>query len=197
MLPMTRPSAERRTSHTVAGARATRIKNTPGPTGCVRRYSPAIRCLRSPRTQSITGMPLAAAKGPHPASEQAGQPHQMSVVQLLAGIVVQPPPPAPKPARTMTQREVGVQHHPVNAVVGTSQQIPVPLTEVIGHPPTVESSGTSPQPNCPEGAIPSERSLGRDVGPCATSSSFSTRHQVPASIWLANLANLAEAWRCP
>src|ERR1017187_10217718 len=40
----------------------TRIMNTPGPTEWVRRYSSAIRCLRSPAVQSITGTVLAAAQ---------------------------------------------------------------------------------------------------------------------------------------
>ena len=61
-LPITVPSADRRTSHTIAGALATRIMNTPGPTECVRRYSSAIRCLRSPAVQSITGTALSAAQ---------------------------------------------------------------------------------------------------------------------------------------
>jgi hypothetical protein len=55
------PAEVRWTSQTVAGARATRIKNTPGLTVCSARYSCAIRCLRSPRPQSITGMSFAAA----------------------------------------------------------------------------------------------------------------------------------------
>ncbi|MGO9783559.1 MAG: hypothetical protein ACLPKE_25390 [Streptosporangiaceae bacterium] len=52
------PSADRRTSQIIAGALDTRIMNTPGPTECVRRYSSAIRCLRSPAAQSITGAAL-------------------------------------------------------------------------------------------------------------------------------------------
>ena len=36
--------------------------NTPGPTEWVRRYSSAIRCLRSPAVQSITGTALSAAQ---------------------------------------------------------------------------------------------------------------------------------------
>jgi hypothetical protein len=72
--------------------------------------------------------------------------------------------PETEPARAVTQREVGVQHNPVHAVLGAGQQIPIPLSEVISHPPTVELSSVSRQPDCPEGAIPSGRSPGRNVG---------------------------------
>ena len=56
------PRAERCTFHTLAGAFAARIKNTPGATEFSSRYSPAIRCLRSPALQKITGTPFAAAQ---------------------------------------------------------------------------------------------------------------------------------------
>src|SRR6266571_5781896 len=116
MLPMT-PAELLRISHTLAGARATRIKNTPVPTACAARYSSAIRCLRSPRLQSITGMPGGRGIGPHPAGEPAREPHHVGVVQVLLGAAVQPPPPGPEPARIVPQRIVGVQHDPVHAVV--------------------------------------------------------------------------------
>jgi hypothetical protein len=69
----------------------------------------------------------------------------MGVVQFLIGIIVQPPSPAPEPARTMTQRIIRVQHDPVHAVIGTSHQVPVPLGEVISHSLTVEPARTSDQ----------------------------------------------------
>ena len=49
----------------------------------------------------------------------------------------------------MTQRVTGVQHHLVRAVIRTGQQAPVPLGEVISHPPTVGLRGNSRQPDCP------------------------------------------------
>ena len=56
------PRAERCTFHTLAGAFATRIRNTPGGTEFSSRYCSAIRCLRSPAVQKITGTPFAAAQ---------------------------------------------------------------------------------------------------------------------------------------
>jgi hypothetical protein len=45
----------------------------------------------------------------------------------------------------MAQRVVRVQHDPVHTVVATGQKLPVSLSEVIGHPPTVELTRTSSQ----------------------------------------------------
>ena len=56
------PPADRFTFHTAARARATKIKKTPGLTTFLARYSSAIRCLRSPALQSITGTPFAPAQ---------------------------------------------------------------------------------------------------------------------------------------
>jgi hypothetical protein len=56
------PRAERCTFHTPAGALAARIKNTPGATEFSSRYCSAIRCLRSPALQKMTGTPFAAAQ---------------------------------------------------------------------------------------------------------------------------------------
>ena len=97
------------------------------------------------------------------AGEPAREPHQAGVVQLIVGAAVQAPPPVPEPARVVPQREVGVQHDPVHAVIAPGQQVPVPLGEVIGHPPTVRISGASRQPDCPQGATPSGRSPGWSV----------------------------------
>lgn len=76
---------------------------------------------------------------PHPAGEPPSHPHQMSVVQQLITIAVQPPPPHPKPTRVMTQREVGVDHDPVNTIVGTGQQIPIALAELVRHRGTLRA----------------------------------------------------------
>ena len=56
----------------------------------------------------------------------------------------------------MPEGEIGIQHDPVHAVIAASQQIAIPGAEIIGHPPTVGAARASPQPDCPEGATPSE-----------------------------------------
>jgi hypothetical protein len=85
------------------------------------------------------------------AREPARHPHQVRIVQVVVRTVVPAPPPGPEPARVMAQREEGVQHDPVHAVIAAGQQVAVPGTEVIGHPPTVRISGASRQPDCPKG----------------------------------------------
>ena len=105
-------------------------------------------------------------KGPHPPGEPARQPHQMGVVQFVVGIVVQPPPPDPEPARTVTQRVIRVQHDPVHAVIRTGQQVPVPVGELISHPADRKAQAHTASAGLPEGAIPSGRSPGRNVGAC-------------------------------
>ena len=51
---------ERATFHTGAGALATSTRNTPMPTSWLARYASAMRCLRSPALQKMTGTALAA-----------------------------------------------------------------------------------------------------------------------------------------
>src|ERR1700756_2612428 len=107
---MITPPGDRRTFHTVARARATRTRKTPGPTLWLARYSSAIWCLRCPALQSITGTAFAGAQ-PRP---------------RIAGHA---PPPGREPAGAMPQRVVRVQHDPVHAVIRAGQQVPVPLGE--------------------------------------------------------------------
>ena len=71
MLTIAPVFAERATFHTGAGALATSTKNTPMPTSWVARYASAMRCLRSPAVQKITGTPLAA---PHALTRRANRP---------------------------------------------------------------------------------------------------------------------------
>jgi hypothetical protein len=81
------PPSERRTSHTVAGAFATRTRNTPGPTtGCSARYRSAISCLRSPALQSITGTPAEAA---HARTRRANRPAKR-IRWLLSNVASEP-----------------------------------------------------------------------------------------------------------
>ena len=74
-------------------------------------------------------------KGADSAGEPARHAHQLGVVQLLLGAFVQAPPPHPKPARVVPQREVGVEHDAVHAVVGAGQQLVIPLAQLISHGP--------------------------------------------------------------
>jgi hypothetical protein len=83
----------------------------------------------------MTGIPCAPDRGSDPAGEPVGHPHQVRVIQLLI-IAVQPPPPGPEPARVVPQREVGVEHDPVHAVVAARQQIAVWRTEPSLNPST-------------------------------------------------------------
>jgi hypothetical protein len=61
----------------------------------------------------------------------------MRVVQLLITTAMQPPPPHPKPARVMTQREVGVEHDAIHAVIAAGQQIAIAFGELVKHRDTV------------------------------------------------------------
>ena len=105
--------------------------------------------------------------GPDPPREPPRQAHQVSVVQHRIRLRVttpdQLPPPGPEPARRVPHRVVGIEHDPVYAVIRAGQQARIAGREVISHPPTVGPRGSSRQPDCPEGAIPSGRSPGRNV----------------------------------
>jgi hypothetical protein len=91
-------------------------------------------------------------RGPDPAGEPAGHPHQVRVVELLV-VAVQPSPPGPEPARLVAQRVVGVEHDPVHAVVAAVEQIAVALAEPVGHLGRLPSAA-------PPGATDSEQRLG-------------------------------------
>jgi hypothetical protein len=110
---------------------------------------------------------VAGCPGPDPPGEPARQAHQVSVVQhrIALGVTTpdQAPPPGPEPARRVPHRVVGIEHDPVHAVIRAGQQARIARREVISHPPTVGPRRPSRQPDCPEGAIPSGRSPGRNV----------------------------------
>ncbi len=104
--------------------------------------------------------------GPDPPGEPARQPHQVRVVQVRVRAAVPAAPPGPESARAMAQRVVRVQHDP--------EQLPVSLSEVIGHPPTVELTRTSSQDisrTAPEGGHSfraKSRTERRGLGPGVT-----------------------------
>jgi hypothetical protein len=75
--------------------------------------------------------------GPHPTGEPTGHPHQMRVVQFLVATLMPPSPPHPKPARVVTQREVGIEHDAVHAVIAARQKIAIAFGELVTHRDTV------------------------------------------------------------
>ena len=113
------PRAERCTFHTLAGAFAARTRNTPGPTAWLVQVLLGDQVLALPGLAVDHRDAVRVRPGLDPAGEPARHPHQVRVVQLLVAVAVQPPPPAPEPARVMPQREIGVQHDPVHAVIAS------------------------------------------------------------------------------
>ena len=110
--------------------------------------------------QSITGTPSAFTQARTHRAEPARQPHQVRVIQLRVRTAMPAAPSGPEPARVMAQRVIRVQDNPIDAVVAAGQQLPVPLSEVIGHAPTVGQRRTFPQDisrTAPQGPLlPSE-----------------------------------------
>src|SRR6266849_951786 len=151
---MTVPSADRRTSRTIAGALATRTMNTPGPR---MRAKVLLRdqVLAFPRRAVDHRDGVAGGPGPDPPGEPARQAHQVSVVQHRIRLRVtapdQPPPPGPEPARAAAQRIVGVQHDPVHAVIRAGQQPRIPRREVISHALNVPLSSLTVRRTAPKG----------------------------------------------
>ncbi len=87
---MTVPSADRRTSRTIAGALATRTMNTPGPR---MRAQILLRdqMLAFPRRAVDHRDGVAGGPGPYPPREPPRQAHQVSVVQHRIRLRVTPP----------------------------------------------------------------------------------------------------------
>src|SRR5260370_37441833 len=86
------------------GARPTRTRNRPRPTLCSARYSSAVRCFFSPRSQSITATALACAQ---PRNRRLKRP-AMRIRCSLSSLSSDPysdrhqfrkPPPPPTPAK--------------------------------------------------------------------------------------------------
>ena len=93
---------DRVTFHTVAGAFATRIKNTPIPTVWVAKVVLGDPVLPLPGDDSRSPEPRWRRPSPDPTGEPARQPHQMRVVEGVVAVVVPAPPPHPKSARVVT-----------------------------------------------------------------------------------------------
>ena len=81
------PRAERCTFYTLAGAFAARTRNTQGATEFCSRYCSAIRCLRSPALQKMTGHAVRGRPGLDAPGEPARHPHQVRVIQLVVTAV--------------------------------------------------------------------------------------------------------------
>ena len=100
----------------IAGALATMTMNTPGPTEWARRYSSAIRCLRSPAVQSITGDALSAAQA---RTRRANRPARRirSALSSTASASASLPPirrrHQVRTARRVPHRIVRIEHDPV------------------------------------------------------------------------------------
>ena len=77
--------------------------------------------------------PVRLGRRAQPTGKPPSHPHQVRVVQLLLTVLVQPPPPHPKPARVMPQRKVRVHDDAIHAVIAARQQIPIALAELINH----------------------------------------------------------------
>ena len=93
------------TFHTVAGARATRIRNTPVPDRVLAQVLLGDPVLALPGLAVDHRNTVGLRRRTDPAGEPAGQPHQMRVVQPLVAVVVPATPPGPEAARRMPQRK--------------------------------------------------------------------------------------------
>src|SRR5579871_4860163 len=69
--------------------------------------------------------------------------HQMGIVQVFAGAIHQASPPLPKAAGRVAQRVVGVQNEAIDTVIGTLQQVSIPLGQLVGLGTRVNRSAPS------------------------------------------------------
>lgn len=110
----------------------------------------------------------AVGRAPRPdaTTEPARHPHQMGIVQVVVVVAVPAPPPHSEPARAVAQREVGVQHDAIHAVVRTGQQVAVAGGQVVEHIATVRRESRITLPELPRRgprSRASEASLGIGV----------------------------------
>src|SRR5206468_378666 len=80
---------------------------------------------------------LRPGKAMHSPTEATSHPHQVRVIEIVFGAVVQTPPPLAKAASRVTQRVERVENDAIDAVVAALQQVAIPLAEVVGHPARV------------------------------------------------------------
>ena len=110
------PRAERCTFHTLAGAWRGQDQEHPRGDHVSRQVLLDDQVLALPGLAEDDRDPVHRCPGLDPAGEPARHPHQVRVIELVLAAIVQPPPPAPEPARVMPDREEGIEHHPVHAV---------------------------------------------------------------------------------
>jgi hypothetical protein len=88
--------------------------------------------------------------GSHPAREAACHTHEVGVVEILVAVAVPPSPPDSEAAWRVPDREVGIEHDPIHAVVAPLEQILIPVAEVITHAATVDPHSPVVS-SCPKG----------------------------------------------
>src|SRR5947209_597156 len=111
------PRLFRCTSQTVAGARATRIMNSPRTEGLLAQIFFGYLMFLFIGSAIDDGNTFGLCISTHATAKTASHPHQMRVVQLFLGAIVQPTPPGPKTTGQVAQPEVAVQHNPIDAVI--------------------------------------------------------------------------------
>lgn len=120
------PPADRVTSEVVAGP-GDKDHEHPGADGMIPEVG------RSDQVLALAGLAVddRDAVGLRPRSESprevAG--HEMRVAEVSVAATVQPSPPHPEPARRVAEREVGVGHDTVDAVVVAVEQVLIPIAE--------------------------------------------------------------------
>jgi hypothetical protein len=107
--------------------------------------------------------PVRSRKTMHAPTEATSHPHQVRVVEVGFGAVVQTPPPFAKAAGRVTQRIERIEHDAIDAVIAALQQVAIPLAELVGHPTRVDGSapsgatGSGPRPRTSVGRLGSGR----------------------------------------
>src|SRR5437868_1625833 len=112
----TRPWAERWTSQTVAIARPTRMRKSPRLTEWVARYSLGDAVLALTTSAVDDWDPVRSGKAMHSATEATSHPHQVRVIEVLFGAIVQTPPPLPEAASRVSHRVERIENDAIDAV---------------------------------------------------------------------------------
>src|ERR1039458_5325959 len=100
--------------------------------------------LALPRLGINYGNLMSGATSPQPSRERSGHVPQLAVVEIRVAAVELPPPRA-EPPTGLAHRKVGVEHHPIHAIVGSLQQLGVITGQLISriHPTNLTPVGRS------------------------------------------------------